>query len=285
MTKPFMREALLRSIDTLPVLPTVLTTVMSLDPDAEDFFEELTALAEHDPLFAARVIQLANTALYHGSEPALSVQTAITRLGTRAVADILVSMSVMRVFVPRTPEVRSLWLHALHVAIGARRVAIRARLDTDVGLLYLAGLVHDVGRFIMLDVAPQDLHSVEEEGFETPGQLVDIERTVCGIDHASLGAQAASAWGLPQPIIQFIRKHHLDPSKHPPAQRGAYECLQLVDHLSTHVLRHGYEEEAVEDLAARLLFKMSLTISPARAAQIMPNVLREADAVMESLHV
>jgi hypothetical protein len=68
--------------------------------------------------------------------------------------------------------------------------------------------MHDLGRFVLLDLAPQDFEEVEEANWTTPEQLLEAEKGACGFDHAKLGAIACKHWGLPSFVVDLVRNHH-----------------------------------------------------------------------------
>lgn len=204
-----LRARLESHIDRLPVLPTVLAPLMTLDPDDDGFFDEVMALLEGDPPFAARILSAANAATSGHLQPVASVRSALLRLGSHGAANAITTMAVTRVFVPRTDWEKSLWRHSIHVAAAMRVLADLDRsgaVDRDVA--YAAGLLHDVGRLIIFQEAPDALHQVDEGDWHTPEALVDAERAVCGIGHAELGARACRRWNLPDVLVEVVGRHH-----------------------------------------------------------------------------
>jgi HD-like signal output (HDOD) protein len=115
----------------------------------------------------------------------------------------------MRVFVPSTQAQRNLWIHSLQTAVSASAIAELGSLTTDGrGQAYLGGLMHDLGRFVLLYVARDNFDEVEEANWSTPEQLVEAEKMACGFDHAELGAIACKYWGLPRFVVELVRNHH-----------------------------------------------------------------------------
>lgn len=196
-------------LDQLPVLPMVVARLLALDPRSDAYFDEVVELVSLEPTFAARLVAAASAIEVRGRAPIRGVRGAAVRLGARRVSALVTSMAVVRVFVPRTDWERSLWRHAVEVACGARQLA---RLSGDRAIdpeaAYLAGLLHDLGRFLLFDVAPEELRRVEETSWRDADELVAAERAIVGADHAELGARAAARWGLPNELVEVIRRHH-----------------------------------------------------------------------------
>jgi len=61
------------------------------------------------------------------------------------------------------------------------------------GHAYLAGLLHDIGRFVLFDQSPEFIRAVDDLAWTTPTELIEAERQICGIDHAELGGRVKLA--------------------------------------------------------------------------------------------
>ena len=96
----------------LPVLPAVMVRLMSLSPQSEELFEEVLAVAQEDPGFALRVMQIANSAMSSPvADPDLGAGCCPS--GAAHVADLVTTVAMTRVFVPRTPQEKDLWRRRL----------------------------------------------------------------------------------------------------------------------------------------------------------------------------
>lgn len=201
------RRVLLRDARALPLLPASLVSLLALDARAATYFDRVASLASHDPGLAARALGAANAAGVRGVEPILTLREAIIRLGAVHVAELVTSVAAVSVFLPLEGHERTLWRHAFQVAYGARNLAV-ATGAVDPGHAYAAGLLHDVGRFVIWRHDDALLAAVDAADWHDPDALLAAERDLCGIDHAALGAQVAAHWRLPEPIVQTIRDHH-----------------------------------------------------------------------------
>jgi putative nucleotidyltransferase with HDIG domain len=204
------KDRIARRLEELPLLPAVVAEIASMDPDSPEFVQQVEDLARTDPPFALRLLKMANGGSRPPENPILTIPQSIMRIGARPLASTITSMAVMRVFVPTTKGQKNLWNHALQVAECAREIAAQQpELNTKPEVAYLAGLLHDVGRFVMFDESPKELGAVDESGWTNADQLVAAELEICGYDHATLGAMACESWRLPLPVTQMIRDHHV----------------------------------------------------------------------------
>jgi HD-like signal output (HDOD) protein len=104
------------AVDELPVLPGVVVRLMGLSPESDQLFEEVLNIASEDPALALRVIRTANSPLSAPRSPVETIEGAIARLGANHVAELVTTVAIARVFVPRSPGETELWLHAIEVA-------------------------------------------------------------------------------------------------------------------------------------------------------------------------
>lgn len=104
--------------------------------------------------------------------------------------------------------------------------------------MHACGLLHDVGRFVQFEGAPADLGHVKDMHWTSPKELVDVERTTLGYDHALLGWHACKQWSLPESISEVVQHHHdvLPAETHAPVDMT--RVVQWADELSTASVRY-----------------------------------------------
>lgn len=207
MTEQVLKKRLEQHLDELPTLPIVVAKLMALRPDDDRYVEHLVELLETEPTFSVRLIAAANSAASAPVRPITTVRGAVARIGATAVSHMIFSMAVLRVFVPRDDWEKSLWRHALQVAIASRSLALHGGVNPDEA--YACGLLHDLGRFIMFQEAPDLLRRVDEGDWDTPDALIEEERRICGLTHTELGAIACARWKIPDVIMRVVHDHHM----------------------------------------------------------------------------
>jgi putative nucleotidyltransferase with HDIG domain len=236
-------RAIAARVETLPLLPGVVTRLLSLDPASDEYFNDLIAIASSEPNFAIRVLRCANSAASAPGRPITSLMQAAYRIGTERCGQLATAVAVARVFVPRTREQRELWAHSLRVASLSRLITAASGARAEIcEASYTAGLVHDIGRFAMFECVTDDFDLVAEAGWDTPQDLLAVEEKLLGYDHARVGQLICEHWGLPLPLIEIVRQHHRPATG---AERADGKTLnvatiQLADCVSMHAeMRHG----------------------------------------------
>lgn len=206
------RARLRLRVNELPVLPHAIVKLMGLERESPDYFDQLLEILEIEPNFAARVLILANSAAIGSQTPVTSIRDALTRVGSAGVSNLVLAMAVTRVFVPRDDWERNMWSHAFLVATASRELASLAQSpNLTPETAYLCGLLHDIGRFVMMQEDPDTLRRVDEGDWNDPLSLVALEKSICGLDHADLGAQICEGWKLPEVVTESVRRHHQEP--------------------------------------------------------------------------
>ncbi len=250
-------QSMVDKIDELPLLPQVLVRILQLDLDSNNYFEEFGKLTKQDPAFAVRIIALANSASSAPAMPVVSIRDALTRMGTHTIRSLVASLSVQRVFLPTKPNEVRLWQHSVCAAFAAAQIAeISPDLEVDPAKAYLAGLLHDIGRFVMFEHAAAHLLEVDESHWETPEQLIDADIEVYKYTHSELGFRACRRWNLPESICETIRLHHTPIDGKITA--GSFEallfCVQAADCLCLTLLqREDFDAIPVDVREQRIL--------------------------------
>lgn len=199
----------------LPVLPDSAARVLAACNDQNCDSRRLADIVQRDPSVAGHVLRISNSAAYAPSEPIVSLPQAVARLGMRTLSDIAIAAALgAKVFsVPgHEAEVRALWLHSAMTGAWGREVARHLRRNVEGA--FLTGLLHDVGKPVLLQAAVDLIAGGNAE--EGAVELVVEEF------HAEVGALLLSGWALPPWMANAIRWHHA------PAQAGAETDLAAM---------------------------------------------------------
>lgn len=193
----------------LPPLPAALAEAIRLLSHDELPAQRCVQAIERDPALALRVLQLANSGFYASPAQVRTVGDAVRLLGLREVAAVLAAVSLKQMLGRlhgALEEQDRRWHHALATACAARELA-RA-LAGDAEEAFVAGLLHDVGAWLLVAFAPAGLAQVkalqDTEGLD----LCSAERRVFGLSHEDIGAQVAQRWDFPAGLTAAIAHHH-----------------------------------------------------------------------------
>ena len=213
-----VREIMSKDKVKLPALPEVLvrlrTELACDDPD----LRRIESLVLADPVLSGQVMRMAGSAHYsRGSQPT-DLRAAIGRLGLRTLEGILYALLMPSLFGARRGgiDMKAFWKHSFTVASFASAIGRRVGLEPEqLTHLWMAGLMHDLGALILLQVIPTEyprflaaIRKLDQQSLLGNSRLDELERRNFTIDHAELGAQfLVKLWSIPPQIAMCIRYH------------------------------------------------------------------------------
>ena len=200
----------IEKIRALPVLPQVAMRVTERMQSPTATLAEISDLIKADVGLSTKVLRLANSSYYSIPGGVTDVSKALQFLGFTTIAQIVLTSSVIGSFKnPGTTEfpLAAFWLHSFGVGqlaeITARAIQLKNPSDAFVG-----GLIHDVGKLIILEVAPDQLQKVIRIAREKKISFTAAELEAGVPSHLSLGLELARHWNLPDTIRMAIENHH-----------------------------------------------------------------------------
>lgn len=193
-----------------------------------------------DPVIAAAVLRMANSALYGGRNKITALQPAITRLGTNAVRTLMLHQSLRAAAFGRSagdPELTELvWYRSLAGGCVMRALSGFAGMNADEA--FMIGLLHDIGNVIVLrEVCKQQSVLSYKTDLDTFDYL-------CAECHQEFGELVAIAWQLPPDLQSLLSDHHRFPDEDE-AFRNQRLLVQLTDMINAMI---GYAPAASYDL-------------------------------------
>jgi len=238
----------LESIKDLPTLPSVYFKVDKLLKDKQAQIENVARLIEMDAAMATSILRLINSAFYGLQAKSSSISHAVMMMGFNTVKNAIVSVAVLDTLSVKGKikgfDQNDFWRHSVSVAVLARQLAEKSRLVPPEDA-FIAGLLHDIGKIIMVKYFREDLEKIWQRIQETNCSFSDAEADVASIDHVQIGAYLARKWQLPEPIIEAIAGHHfyMTSSK----SSGLVECIMVADKMANNHFQIQPDDFVFED--------------------------------------
>ncbi len=188
--------ALPKAIEDLPVLPEVSTRIMELLRSSDTSMKDIAETVRQDQAIAMKILQLANSAMYGGLTTITDLSAACARLGTRTVANAVQTVANGNLYITSNPafkdQMRRLWTHSVATAHCASEIAmLTASPRSDA--LFVAGLIHDIGSVVVLDIVSGSRRGVLAELHKSP----ELVREVLESYSPLIGLHVVQAWKLP----------------------------------------------------------------------------------------
>ncbi len=197
-------------LGALPAAPSVYMKLVDTLNQQEASIDQIAEIVEDDMAISAKVLQLANSAIFRTSREIATVKLATSYLGLNIIKNLVLSSEVLRVFEKsqKIPgfSIEDLQAHARLTAsiAGSMYLSNDAR-DSAI----VASLLHDIGKLVLAWKMPNRFAKLLAISREQNRPLHQVEEEICGITHAEIGAYLLGFWGLPISITEAIAFHHM----------------------------------------------------------------------------
>lgn len=211
LTDPKMLN-LVTEIDALPVIPKVFRDIQDELAKPEPSIDRIADSITQDVGLVAKILKLVNSPYFGLPAHIDSIHKAITMLGLETVKALILSSHLFTSFdshILSELKLNMLWEHCFRVASIARLIAECDKMDKETIInCRMAGLLHDVGKLILLYYFPKRYGRVLELVHQEGGPICQVEREIFGTTHAEMGAYLMGLWGMSPDVVHAIGYHH-----------------------------------------------------------------------------
>jgi len=214
---------ILNSKFKIPPMPANGPKLMSLIRKPIDDIEvdDLLKIIGSDPGLLSMILQLANSVYFKGIDEVCNLRAAIVRIGLQEIINSANLYFFRRMF-PKIPEIEGFqtqeyWAFSWACANAARRLG-HPNLDMDVnpGELYIAGLLHGIGKLILAIQYPFEFSKCIQTAarLKLPVHVVELDEF--GTTDTNIASTLLGIWHIPSRIctaVQFYQNPDLAPEK------------------------------------------------------------------------
>ncbi len=203
----------LQSGINLPFLPSSSSQLFSFSqqPIEEINTEEFVNLIQVDPGLATKILQLANSAYFSNLQNIAGLHRAVIQIGLAETINSVV-MLYLKKALPKFPTIeggfsdKKYWNHSLACAI-ANKMLGHPQIGTSIlpGELYIAGLLHGIGKLILAIHRPDDLLQCLQLSKEFKISLRDAQLDHLGTTDSYIACEILKAWQLPKNICMAVK--------------------------------------------------------------------------------
>ncbi|MEG3191357.1 HDOD domain-containing protein [Lysobacter sp. D1-1-M9] len=182
-------------IGSLPPPPRLYVELTRLMQDPESSSAQIGEVLSQDPVIAAKVLRLCNSAYFSAGRVVTDVRAAVTRLGLQTIQRLVLATEAFS----GSGVVNGIDREAMQDrALRTSRLAAQLLGGPSAELAATAGLLAEVGMLL--------------PGVRIPGREPEHADTGDGPHYAEAGAYLLGLWGLPMPIVEAVASHH-EPSR------------------------------------------------------------------------
>ena len=213
----------------LASLPDIFLEISRVISDPRSSAVHVADVISKDTSLSARLLKIVNSAFYGFPSEIDTISRAVMIVGTRQLSTLALGASVIRVFrdIPAAlVDMESFWEHSITCGVSARMIGSYRNIP-NTERLFVAGLLHDIGRIILYGSLPEVGREIliRARGAHRLVRVEEVE--VLGYDHSEIGGMLLRKWKLPRVLEQAVRHHH-DPLQSQYPLEASIVCLSDI---------------------------------------------------------
>jgi putative nucleotidyltransferase with HDIG domain len=241
----------------LPSRPGVYMELNRVLSDSDWQPHQVSAVLENDVAMSAKVLQLANSALFGLTSTVTSVRDAVMYLGVDTIRSLALTAEAFGKVAPHGSTQFSLDEFQAHAMLVARITASILPAGRAQQEAVTAALLHDIGKLVLISDGDRRWSELNDEARErkVPVYVVESERD--GVTHAHIGAHLLSLWGLPDGIVEAVAHHH-DPAGVDGLAFDGVAAVHIANALANELAPAGEDEPPAAGVELELLDRLGL---------------------------
>ena len=209
---PPTKQEIEKTIEGLKPIPQAALKILRMIHEENHDIQAITRELAMDQVLGARVLKIANSAMFAGRVSIDSIKDAVLLLGENLLLRMIITAALKEYFNQAGDTGYSLckggiFFHAVGCAMVAEKIAILTDRETP-KIAYTAGLLHDIGKVVLdqhiTKVCPLFFRGIHHDGTSA----IELERKIFGTTHCDTGTLLAEQWNFSSPLIQVIASHH-----------------------------------------------------------------------------
>jgi HD-like signal output (HDOD) protein len=238
-------EDLVKGIVKLISLPEIYIRVNQVMENPNHNTRQLGEVISHDPSLTARILKIVNSSYYGLVVKIELVSRAVSIIGEDDLRSLVLATSAVDTF-KRIPnqlvDIDLFWRHSVHTGIVARILSKRCNILHG-ERLFVAGLLHDIGKLILYFKEPELSQQVLLQAGDTDGLVYTAEKNIMGFTHADVGGALMKNWQMADTLHEVIQYHHQ------PLKAQKYPTETAIVHIANCVVNAiGPDAEVDEEL-------------------------------------
>ncbi|MBW2340904.1 MAG: HDOD domain-containing protein [Deltaproteobacteria bacterium] len=267
---------LIRNDIKLPSLPTIYLQISEAINRPNSSARDIAKVISKDTSLSARLLKIVNSTFYGFPSKIDTLSRAVTIIGTMQLSTLALGMNIIRVF-KRIPshliDMKSFWEHSLACGINARIIAGYKKIQ-NTERLFVAGLLHDIGRLLLYSNAPLHAKNALLSAKYGNTLLYKAEYEIMGFDHSKIGGLLLKKWKLPISLENSVRHHHSPHRSKDPLEPA---IVHLADIMTNALARGSSGERFVPPLSPDAWECIGLS------SNILSSTIRQTDRQIEEI--
>lgn len=237
-------QGIIASIDRLPTPRRVFYQINEALQNPEVSIEKIASLVASDTAIAGKILQVTNSAFFGQKKNTADILQSVSVLGIERIKSLVLIAGIASDHKEILNGLISINLyskHCLEVAHFSSMIGKQLGYSMDEqNTLFTAGLLHDVGKLVMIKkyIELYTTNEWEEDPYSTKIHVDQIEQLYS--DHAAIGASLIALWGLPVSTVNAVA-YYQEPQECDDSRNFA-AILHIADAMSR-FLQSGQDPE------------------------------------------
>ena len=198
-----------------PSVPAIYAELLKAFDSPEVTPAQIGSLLAQDAELSAEVLRLASSAYLRSPRPCTDLVEAVNSLGLPAVKGLIQALRFLAENSHLRPgylSLEQLWQHSTTVAQIARDLVLFETRDRALaGEAFVAGLVHDLGKVVLVTNFDDLYCRVHSLARKQPVAIWEAEKEMFGASHGEIGGCLVGMWNLPGSAVEAAALHHEPP--------------------------------------------------------------------------
>ncbi|URZ18176.1 response regulator [Clostridium felsineum] len=196
----------IRNIEKLPTINFIYEKISRLIEEDNYDIDVIIKYVEKDMVLSGQILKIVNSAFY--GLKVSSVKSAVLNLGLINLKTIILTSEVFD-FENRFVKKEKLWQHA-NLTNKLIIILYKAIINKKIPeYYYTAGLLHDIGKVILLKNYSEEYDEVYRLIYEDENNdICSVEKKYFNVSHDEVGGYMLQWWNLPYPIVETALYHH-----------------------------------------------------------------------------
>lgn len=234
-------DELFNKIHDLPTIPKVVQELIQMFDDPNTDLDKIGSKISLEQVISAKVLRLANSPRFRGSQEITSVNDACSRLGMGTIRTLVMASAVTGAFKTGPSfDIKAFWLQSFQVGTVARLVAKQMKQNSETA--FTCGMLHDIGELLIQVALPDVAESINKASGGTEEGRREQENLQLGFSFTHVGAELAKRWKFPkvmQEAIEFQFRH-----REAPEGNAMPKILAIANQVQRTVLANGVTPQA-----------------------------------------
>ncbi len=214
----------------LPEIPSIVFELNDILSDPLSTADNLAQVVAKSPSLTAALLKIVNSSFYGFTSRIDTISRAVTIIGTREISSLALVICTITVFKNIPKEIfsmKSFLKHCFACGLISRMLAANRNLP-QTEQLFVAGLLHDIGRVIIYKYFPEQAKALLSQCMTSEKLLHREENNFLGCKHTDISRYVLQEWNFPSVLEDNIFYHHNPMAANEPVHAAIVHLADII---------------------------------------------------------